>query len=202
MRDVWNNLRGVQTTTGTYASVYHPGAPNEWVTVIKPDGSTQNVKTPALLDWFLAAEDGALSIYYHRDDGNGEKSLVRVPTSIPCGVAVGAITSGGTGPIGPAGPSGATGPRGEQGPPGAAGGDAEVDNATIERIAAAVVSRLFSEPPAPDHFGLPEYAQFGSKLQEYIAVMAHAGFLTHVIANADQAVAGMIAGGYTPKTGG
>jgi hypothetical protein len=106
------------------------------------------------------------------------------------------------GPAGPAGPQGERGPQGPQGPAGPAGEGADVDDATIQRIAAAVVERLFSEPADPTHFGLPEYAQFRSKLQEYLAVMAHPGFLTHVIANADQAVAGMIASGYQPKSGG
>lgn len=200
MRDVWNNLRGLQATAGTFASVYHPGAPNEWVTVIKPDGATQNVRTPALLDWFLAAEDGVVVIYYHRDDGGGNKSLVRVPSGIACGVAVGALTSGGTGQIGPAGPPGPRGERGDRGPQGPAGvpgGGAEVDDATIDRIAAAVANY----PAAPDHFGiLPAEARSGLWLQDAITVLLSNQAVAQVFIKAlDEAALNLLASGYQPK---
>lgn len=191
----WPHYRILQTTAGTYRSGYHPGAPDEYVTVIGPGDQTKRVPTPALGDWQLAAEDGVVVVYYKRLDGDWSEE-VRVPTTIACGQPVGALVTGGTGPIGPAG---ATGAQGEQGPEGPDGRDAEVDDATIDRIAAAVVGRLFSEAPPDDHYGLPEYARFGTKLQDYIAVMVHAGFMTHVLATTDEAAAGMLASGYVPK---
>src|SRR5688500_6354205 len=109
----WNNLRGLATTAGTFASIYRPGESGEQVVIMAPGGDLHPVHTPGLGDWFLAAEDGKVAVYYSRIVADGH-DLMRVPTAIPCGVAVGAVTSGGVGPIGPMGPKGDTGP---QGPP-------------------------------------------------------------------------------------
>ena len=204
MRDIWNHIRVLQTTTGTFMSFYHPGAPNEYVIVVYPSGQTQNVKTPALLDWQLAAEDGKVTVYYNRDDGGGNKTGVRVGTSIACGQPAGALVTGGTGPVGP---TGAPGPRGDQGvagpqgPRGADGADGEVlevplMDSDVQRIADAVVRY----PAAPDHFGIPlAEAQSGLWSQDAITVLLMNQAVQQLIQKAvDEAVKNLKTGGYQP----
>lgn len=193
----WNHYRILQTTAGTFRSAYHPGAPNEYVTVIGPGEQTTQVPTPALGDWQLAAEDGFIVVYYKRLDGDWSEE-VRVATNIACGQAAGALVTGGVGPMGPGGAPGIKGDKGDPGEPGEPGGDAEVTDEVIGRIAAAVVARLFSEPPAPDHFGLPEYAQYGSRLQETIAIIPHQGYLQWLAHNFGEALVNMQREGRLP----
>jgi hypothetical protein len=195
----WNTLRGLVTTAGVWMSVYHPGAEGEWVEVMPPDGATHRIDTPKLLDWTLIAFNGKLSVYYNRDAGDGRKELVAVHTPIVCGGMVGELVAGATGPIGPAGapgPQGEQGEQGEQGPAGPAGEDAVALTADdIDRIA----ERVFTLPPAPDHFGLPEYVRYGTRFQEMIAVMVHQALAQHVIMATDEGAANLVANGYQPK---
>lgn len=206
MRDVWNHLRGLQTTTGTWLSCYHPGSPNEYVIIIAPSGQTQNIATPALLDWFLAAEDGKVVIHYQRDNGGGDKGPVRVPTSLACGQPAGALVTGGTGPAGVAGPPGPKGETGPQGPRGAtgaagpAGQGAQVTEEQMQRIAALSAEQVLLGAAAGDHYGLPPGAQFGTRFQENLSVMLlNQAFWQEVIKKIDEAVVGLQGGGYQPK---
>jgi hypothetical protein len=199
---VWNSIRGLQTTAGTFVSFYHPGEPDEWVTIVKPDGGTQDVRTPALVDWFLAAEDGVVVIHYARNDGGG-KTPVRVPTAIACGQPTAWLVTGGTGPAGPAGTQGPQGPPGATGAAGSDGKDAEVDEATMQRIAALTAEQVLLGGPAGDHYGLAPNAQFGTRHQENIAVMfTNQAFWQEVIKAIDTAALGLQSGGYTPKVQG
>ena len=201
---VWNSYRTLPTTGGVYRSVYHPNGADS-VEVVAPSGQSVTTPTPGLLDWSLASEDGKVVIYYLRGDGNG-KTEVRVPTAIACPQAAGATVTGGTGPAGPAGAAGAQGPAGadgKQGPPGAPGakgGDATVDDATMQKLAALVVAKFFAEPPASDHFGLPPSAQSGTKFQDMQTIMLlNQGVWQSIIQTIDEAAANLVAAGYQPK---
>lgn len=114
--NIWPNLRGLVTTTGTFTSVYRPGAGGEIVIVTTPAGQMINTHCPALHDWFLAAENNQVTVYYSQIIEGGHQ-LVRVPTGIPCGQGAGATLVTIVGPVGP------VGPQGEPGPPGPAGRD-------------------------------------------------------------------------------
>jgi hypothetical protein len=196
---VWNSIRGLQTTAGTFVSFYHPGEPDEWVTVVKPDGGTQDVRTPALTDWFLAAEDGKLVIHYARNDSGG-KTPVRVPTAIACGQPSAWLVTGGTGPAGVAGPQG---PPGAAGSPGSDGKDAFVSEDHMRQIAALTAEAVLLGGPAGDHYGLAPNAQFGTRLQETVAVMfTNQAFMQEFIKALDEAALGLVSGGYAPKIGG
>jgi hypothetical protein len=196
---VWNSIRGLQTTAGTFVSFYHPGEPNEWVTIVKPDGGTQDVRTPALTDWFLAAEDGKLVIHYARNDSGG-KTPVRVPTAIACGQPSAWLVTGGTGPAGVAGPQG---PPGATGSPGSDGKDAFVSEDHMRQIAALTAEAVLLGGPAGDHYGLAPNAQFGTRLQETVAVMfTNQAFMQEFIKALDEAALGLVSGGYAPKIGG
>jgi hypothetical protein len=196
---VWNSIRGLQTTAGTFVSFYHPGEPNEWVTIVKPDGGTQDVRTPALTDWFLAAEDGKLVIHYARNDSGG-KTPVRVPTAIACGQPSAWLVTGGTGPAGVAGPQG---PPGAAGSPGSDGKDAFVSEDHMRQIAALTAEAVLLGGPAGDHYGLAPNAQFGTRLQETVAVMfTNQAFMQEFIKALDEAALGLVSGGYAPKIGG
>lgn len=203
----WNHLRGLITTTGVFTSIYRPGAAGEKVDILAPDGKHYPVGTPSLADWFLASEDKTVTIYYSRIVGDGH-DLVRVPTGIACGEATGGMVTGGVGPVGPQGPAGPkgdqgnTGVQGPPGPPGATTGGEQVDEATIQRIAALTAEQVLLGPPAADHYGLVENAQFGTRHQENIAVMfTNQAFWQEVIKAIDTAAAGLVAGGYQPKSG-
>jgi hypothetical protein len=206
VRDIWNHIRILQATAGTFVSFYHPGAPNEYVIVIQPDGTQANVSTPALLDWQLAAEDGQVTVYYNRDNGNGDKGAVRQTTAIPCGQPVGALVTGGTGPQGPVGLQGATGPQGNpgitgpRGMTGPAGKDAQVTEEVIQRIAQAVNTY----PAAPDHFGIqPAEARSGLWSQDAITILlSNQAVWQAVIRAIDEAAANLVAAGYQPKVRG
>jgi hypothetical protein len=90
-----------------------------------------------------------------------------------------------------------------KGPPGKAGEGAEVDEATMRRIAALTAEQVLLGPPAGDHYGLPPHAQFGTRHQENIAIMfANQGFWQEVIRAIDEAALNLLKGGYQPKTGG
>ena len=203
VRDVWNNFRGLQTTSGTFVSWYHPGAPNEYVVVQLPSGQQQNVATPALLDWFLGSEDGKLVIHYNRDDGGGSKSYVRVPTGIAAGNPTAWLVTGGTGPIGPAGPAGVgpkgdKGDRGPAGPPGKDGLDGEdafVDDETIDAIA----KRVWTLPPDGEYANISGL-NLNSLAQEFVAYLLTQRQDLYVLAlqREDQAVAGLKAADYKP----
>jgi hypothetical protein len=196
---VWNSIRGLQTTAGTFVSFYHPGEPNEWVTIVQPDGGTQDVRTPALVDWFLAAEDGVVVIHYARNDGGG-KTPVRVPTAIACGQPSAWLVTGGTGPAGVAGPQG---PPGAAGSPGSDGKDAFVSEDHMRQIAALTAEAVLLGGPAGDHYGLAPNAQFGTRLQETVAVMfTNQAFMQEFIKALDEAALGLVSGGYAPKIGG
>jgi hypothetical protein len=193
----WTRCKELVTTAGVWASVYLPGDQGETVKIRFPDGRMGTVKTPGLADWFLVAEDGEVTVYYTKIVQGGH-DLVRIATTIPCGVAVGALTSGGTGPIGPAG---APGPKGDKGDTGAQGEKGEDAVALTQQEIDAIAERVFSLPPAPDHFGLPEYVRYGTRFQETIAVMVNQALMQYLIRNGDEAAANMIRDGYTPQTG-
>jgi hypothetical protein len=191
----WNTLRVLPTSAGMWTSVYRPGDAGETVAILAPDGKRHSVHTPALADWSLAAEDGLLTVYYLRIVGDGH-DFVRVPTAIPCGQLVGQMLSGGVGLTGPVGAQGPQGEQGEQGPAGPAGEDAVALTADdIDRIA----ERFYTYPPAPDHFGLPEYVRYGTRFQEMIAVMVHQALAQHIIMATDEGAANLVANGYQPK---
>lgn len=204
----WNHLRGLITTTGVFTSIYRPGAAGEKVDILAPDGKHYPVGTPSLADWFLASEDKTVTVYYSRIVGDGH-DLVRVPTGIACGEATGGMVTGGVGPVGPQGPAGPkgdqgnTGHQGPPGPPGATTGGEQVDEATIQRIAALTAEQVLLGPPAADHYGLPEYAQSGTRLQDSITVLLSNQAVWQLFIEAiDEAALNKIQSGYQPKVGG
>jgi hypothetical protein len=193
---VWNSIRGLQTTAGTFVSFYHPGEPNEWVTIVQPDGGTQDVRAPALVDWFLAAEDGVVVIHYARNDSGG-KTPVRVPTAIACGQPTAWLVTGGTGPAGVAGAQGPQGEQGEPGEPGEPGSDAVALTADdIDRIA----ERVWLMPP-PEHLKDLAGVELGALSQIIIAyLMTKRQDLKQLeIQRFDEAALGLVSGGYAPK---
>ena len=204
-KGAWNHLRGLVTTKGVYSSVYLPGNLGEKVVILAPDGSKHEVRTPALGDWFLTAQGGRIVVYYARIGGDGN-DLAMVVTDVQCGEAAGALVVGGLGPVGPsgsAGPRGADGPPGPSGAPGRDGKDADVDEATMQRIAALTAEQVLLGPPAGDHYGLPAHAQFGTRHQENIAIMfANQGFWQEVVKAIDEAALNLLKSGYVPKVGG
>lgn len=211
VKNVWNNYRGIQTAAGVFRSFYQPkqgdDPRSERVIIIGPGQQRNEVECPALADWFLAAEDNHLTVYYARIDG-GNKVEVRVPTAIPSGDAVAASQTGGTGPMGPAGPPGPTGPQGgagpqgPQGPAGPAGKgatDVPLTDADIQKVAKATADEFFNRPPAPDHFGLPPEAQSGTMLQEYTTIlMVNQGWWQPIIRAIETAYRNLVSGGWKP----
>jgi hypothetical protein len=199
----WNTLRGLVTTAGVWMSAYHPGAEGEWVEVLGPRGAAQRVDTPKLLDWQLVAFEGRLVVYYNRDAGDGRKDLVAVYTPIVCGGMVGELVAGATGPMGPAGAQGPQGPPGATGSPGSDGKDAFVSEDHMRQIAALTAEAVLLGGPAGDHYGLAPNAQFGTRLQETVAVMfTNQAFMQEFIKALDEAALGLVSGGYAPKIGG
>lgn len=203
----WNTLRGIVTTTGVFTSVYRPGDAGETVDILFPDGRLGHVKTPALADWFLAAENAQLTVYYLRIVEGGH-DLVRIATTIPCGGWAGELTTGGVGPVGPAGPVGPKGADGAQGSPGApgatgpAGQGANVTEEQMQRIAYLSAEQVLLGAPASDHYGLPPNAQFGTRFQENLAIMlTNQAFLQEFVKSMDTAVLGLLNGGYQPQGG-
>lgn len=204
-RDVWNSIRGLPTTAGTFVSFYHPNAPNEYVIVVRPDGTAQNVPTPALLDWFLAAEDGKVTIYYARNDDGG-KTPVRVPTTIACGQPAGALVTGGTGPMGPAGAPGAkgdkgdTGAKGPVGPPGAAGAAGSDAVALTDDDLNRIAQRVWTMPP-PEGYKNISGVDMGTLAQEVLAYIwtKRQDFQQLNIQRIDEAIVNLIAAGYQPQ---
>lgn len=196
----WNTCRGLVTTAGVYASIYRPGASGEQVVIRKPDGTLHPVHTPALGDWFLAAEDGLLTVYYSRIVEGGH-DLARVPTAIECGQQVGHIVTGGVGLTGPAGAPGAPGVRGEQGlqgpqgPAGPAGSDANVTPETIDAIA----RRVWTLPPGD--LANISGVDLGTLAQEVLlyALTQRQDLWQLVIRRIDEAAANLLAENYQPK---
>jgi hypothetical protein len=202
-----NSYALLQTTTGTYRAAYHPhkdgSAHSERVLIADPNDVVWPVRTPSLGGFALAVENGALVVWYLELPGNVER---RVETGLSCGQPVAAHTFGGVGPMGPTGGQGPRGEDGPPGPPGAAGSDgkdAEVDEATMQRIAALTAEQVLLGGPAGDHYGLAPNAQFGTRHQENIAVMfTNQAFWQEVIKAIDTAALGLQSGGYTPKVQG
>jgi hypothetical protein len=195
----WTRCKELVTTAGVWASVYLPGDQGETVKILFPDGRMGTVKTPGLADWFLVAEDGEVTVYYTKIVDGGH-DLVRVATTIPCGVAVGALTSGGMGPIGPRGPQGDKGEQGEPGEPGEPGSDAVALTADdIDRIA----ERVWLMPP-PEHLKDLAGVDLGALSQIVIAYLwtKRQDVWAAAIPKIDEAALGLIESGYAPKVGG
>lgn len=203
----WTNQQStLQTTKGVFTSLYHPGEPNEWVTVWGPDGkSLGDFRTPALGTWTLLAIDGKLVIHYLRNNKNGTYEWpVPVQTEIPCGQPTAWLVTGGTGPTGPAGPAGATGPKGDKGDRGPAGPagkdgldgeDAFVDDFTIDAIA----KRVWTLPPG--EFANISGLNLNSLAQEFIAYLwtQRQDLFVSALQREDEAIAGLKANGFVPK---
>lgn len=67
-------------------------------------------------------------------------------------------------------------------------------------VATAVADRIFSYPPAPDHFGIPKPAQTGTKFQDMIVVALMNQAIWQVFVPAiDEAIKNLLASGYKPK---
>lgn len=197
-----NSYTGLMAATGTYRAAYRPkqkDGSGEDVLIAGPGDTVRNVKTPSLGGFWLAVENERIVVYYLELPGNVER---RVDSGIVCGQPVGATTFGGVGPMGPAGapgPKGDTGPQGKQGPPGPAGpaGEgAEVDDATIDRIAA----RVWTVPPQGDLVNLSGI-NMSTAAQEVTAYpwSQRQDFLQLVIRRIDEAVLNLVEGGYTPQ---
>jgi hypothetical protein len=63
----------------------------------------------------------------------------------------------------------------------------------------AITRAVLLGPPQADHFGLPKNAQFGTMLQEVLAVMfLNQAFWQEVIKAVNEGGAGLRAGGYKP----
>jgi hypothetical protein len=199
MSRIWANPYPiVQTERGTFRAVYHPGAPDEYVIVVGPGDEQVSVPTPALVGFGLAVEGGELVIWWlQRRDGSGEAVEHRTPSGVMCGQPVAAHTFGGVGPIGPAGAPGPQGERGEQGPAGPAGEDAVALTADdIDRIA----ERVWLMPP-PEHLKDLAGVDLGALSQIVIAYLwtRRQDFHAATIPTMDEAVIGLLAGGYQPK---
>jgi hypothetical protein len=204
----WHNSYAViQTTYGTWRAAYHPrkdGSPDsERILIANPDDTISRLHCPSLGGFGLTVEDGLLCVWWveagtlveHRDS-----------TNIACGQPVAAHTFGGVGPIGPAGaegPRGEDGPQGVPGAPGRDGKDAQVSEDHMRQIAALTAEAVLLGGPAGDHYGLAPNAQFGTRLQETVAVMfTNQAFWQEVIKAIDTAALGLQSGGYTPKVQG
>jgi len=201
-KGAWNSLRGLVTTTGVFSSAYLPGNLGEQVIVVAPNGAETAVHTPKLGDWFLAAEDAKVTVYYLRLDDNA-KTLVRVPTALACGGWAGELVTGGTGPVGPSGPAGPKGDKGDtgavgpSGAPGAPGKDAQVDDTTVDKIAA----RVWTLPPG--QYANISGVDLGTMAQEFIAYLLtqRQDLWQGSIQRIDEAVLNLSAAGYQPKAG-
>jgi hypothetical protein len=165
----WNALRGLATTAGTFASIYRPGRSGEQVVIMAPGGDLHLVNTPGLGDWFLAAEDGKVAVYYSRIVADGH-DLMRVPTTIPCGVTVGSTSSGGVGPVGPPGPAGPQGPPGATGAAGGDGKDVQVSEDHMRQIAALTAEQVWTMPPIEGYRNISGL-DFGTLAQEVVAYL-------------------------------
>jgi hypothetical protein len=203
---VWNSYRGLVTTAGVFRSFYAPG-PREVVIVVGPGEQQKEVKTPSLADWFLAAENGEVVVYYARIDG-GAKVEVRVPTTIACGQPAGTLVTGGTGPMGPAGPAGAkgdkgdTGAKGAQGAPGAAGAAGSDAVALTDDDLNRIAQRVWTMPP-PEGYKNISGVDMGTLAQEVLAYIwtRRQDFQQLNIQRIDEAIVNLIAAGYQPKAG-
>jgi hypothetical protein len=193
-----NSYVGIWTETGIYRAAYAPG-PREEVVIAKPDDTKQAVKTPSLGGFFLAAEANQLVIYFIEHDTRIER---RKETGIVCGKQVMAALPQATGPIGPAGATGSKGDKGDtgpQGPPGAAGQGANVTEEQMQRIAYLSAEQVLLGPPAADHYGLPEYAQSGTRFQDTITVLLANQAVQQLVQKAvDESIKNLKASGYQP----
>ena len=197
----WHNAYTVlQTTLGTFRATYHPrkdGSTNsERVLIAGPGDEVRKVHTPSLGSFALTAENGELCVWWLQTGTLVER---REATGIPCGEPVAAHTFGGVGPLGPTGGVGPKGDQGDPGPQGPRGEDGEDAVALTQQEIDAIAERVFTLPPAPDHFGLPEYVRYGTRFQEMIAVMVHQALAQHVIMATDEGAANLVASGYQPK---
>lgn len=197
--NAWANLRQLVTTAGTFTSVYRPGAAGgEQVDILDPQGQHHLVHTPALHDWFLAAENGLVTVWYSQIVASGHQ-LQRIQTPIPCGTPAGATTTAATGPPGPAGPPGPVGPTGVDATAVRQIVHDEIASITplIAAAASGVVENILLGPPAGDHYGLAPNARFGTRFQETIAVMfVNQAFLQEVVKALREAVSNLSAYDY------
>jgi hypothetical protein len=107
---------------------------------------------------------------------------------------------GGQGIPGPQGQKGDRGPQGERGPAGAPGQGDDMTDEEMAKLADMVAERVLTRPSAPDHFGLPEGAQFGREIQELIAyVLLNPGVIREWIRRVDTEAFGLLGDGYQPK---
>lgn len=207
VQGVWNTYRGLQASAGTFRSFYHP-APDEFVTVVGPGQELHTVATPSLGDWFLAAENGEIVVYYARLDGQA-RTEVRLATGVHCGAPVGQLTTGGTGPIGPSGPPGPRGEQGErggQGPPGKPGpqgpaGEGATDVAITDADANLIAERVWTLPP-PEAFRDISGLDLGTLAQEFIAYLftQRQDLVQLALMRVDEAVLNLEGGGYKPES--
>jgi hypothetical protein len=196
-----NSYTVIQTTYGTFRAAYHPkkdGSPDsERVLIVNPDDTISRMHCPSLGGFGLTVEDGLLCVWWVEA---GTLKEHRDSTNIACGQPVAAHTFGGVGPIGPAGaqgPKGEQGERGEPGEPGEPGSDAVALTADdIDRIA----ERVWLMPP-PEHLKDLAGVDLGALSQIVIAYLwtRRQDFHAATIPTMDEAVIGLLAGGYQPK---
>lgn len=79
------------------------------------------------------------------------------------------------------------------------GKDAVVDEPTMRTLAEIVAERVYSLPPAADHFGLPGYVQYNSRFQEMIAVMVHQALMQYIFMAGDEGLANLVKSGWQSK---
>lgn len=103
------------------------------------------------------------------------------------------------GPQGPMGPAGAKGPAG---PPGPQGEEGAMTDEQMSRLAEMTAERVFSLPPAADHFAIPPEAQSGTRFQDMTTILllnqaVWQGFIKAI----DEAALNLLQSGYKPKVG-
>jgi hypothetical protein len=205
--------RAVSTATGVYRAQYWGGKHGELTKVRDPQLGEHSYHTPGLTDLQLLVQQGILVLEYTKWGGEGSQNrpVLRVSTGIRCGELFGATESAVLGPAGPGGPTGPQGvpgldgddgPQGPPGPPGPPGKDETVSEEQMQRIAYLSAEQVLLGPPAADHYGLPAYAQSNTRFQETITVLlANQAVQQAIIRAIDEAVLGLVEGGYTPKVG-
>lgn len=193
-----NSYLALETEKGIFRAAYAPG-PREEVVIAGPGDETRAIKTPHLGGFALTVEANKICIWYLELPAQVER---RIDTGIVCGQRVMAMLPQATGPLGPAGGTGSKGDKGDtgpQGPPGVAGQGAVVTEEQMQRIAYLSAEQVLLGPPAPDHYGIPAYAQSNTRFQDTIIVTLANQAVQQIIQRAvDEAIKNLKAIPYQP----
>jgi hypothetical protein len=210
-----NNYDRIDTASGVWRMAYRYN-PNK-AYVRGPQGQYEEFDLPQLQVGKLGVIGGELVIEYTcflgykpgTEQDNPDRPVRCAYTAIMCGPRVGASESAVLGPAGPQGDKGDQGDRGPQGPRGAAGeagppgkDGGDVTEEQMQRIAYLSAEQVLLGPPAADHYGLPDYAQSGTRLQDtFTILLGNQAVQQFLIQAIDQAVLNLKNSGYQPQGG-